>query len=128
VVSSNPLLLLDNRFLGAAPRALESWPEPTQRFLNPPNIFPVKNLSFEKRAAQHPPSFKASQGLSCRFSKPFGKFKFSHQMGKNLLIQCKIKATFKFFKYLPDSLLTKTHHTIPLFSQLKSLVPVPLRA
>jgi hypothetical protein len=30
--SSNPLLLLDNRFLGAAPRAFESWAEPTHRF------------------------------------------------------------------------------------------------
>jgi hypothetical protein len=27
---SNTLLLLDNRFLGAAPRAFESWPEPTR--------------------------------------------------------------------------------------------------
>jgi hypothetical protein len=88
---------LDNRFLGAEPRAFESWPEPTQRFLNPPNIFPVKNISFEKRAAQHPPFFKAGQGLSCRFSKAFCKFKiFPHQMAKNLLIQCKIIETLIF--------------------------------
>jgi hypothetical protein len=33
--SSNPLLLLDNRFLGAAPRAFESRPEPTRRFSKP---------------------------------------------------------------------------------------------
>ncbi len=33
--SSNPLLLLDNRFLGAAPRAFESRPEPTCRFWKP---------------------------------------------------------------------------------------------
>jgi hypothetical protein len=33
--SSNPLLLLDNGFLGAMPRAFESWPEPARQFWKP---------------------------------------------------------------------------------------------
>jgi hypothetical protein len=33
------------------------------------------SFSFEKRAAQHPPLLNAAQGLSCRFSKAFCKFK-----------------------------------------------------
>jgi hypothetical protein len=36
--SSNPLLLLDNRFLRAAPSAFESWPEPNRWFLNLRNM------------------------------------------------------------------------------------------
>ncbi len=69
--SSKPLLLLDNRFLRAAPRAFESQPEPTQQFWNPPRVFPIKQFSFEKRAAQHQPLLKAGQGLSCWCSKAF---------------------------------------------------------
>jgi hypothetical protein len=75
LVSSNPLLLLDNRFLGAVPRAFESWPEPTQRFLNPPNIFPVKNLSFEMRTRHY---LKLARVYLAGFQKLFANSKSFH--------------------------------------------------
>jgi hypothetical protein len=59
--SSNPLILLDNRFLGTAPRALITGQWPTRRFLNPPNMFSGEQLSFEKPAAN-----------DCHFRKPVG--------------------------------------------------------
>jgi hypothetical protein len=60
----------------------KSWPEPTHWFWKP--------------ARANLPILKASQSLSCQFSKAFCKFKsFSRWMAKNLLIQYKIKGTVK---------------------------------
>ncbi len=64
--SSNPLLLLDNRFLGAEPRAFESRPEPTCRFWKPAKAnLPILKASqsqladFESRPEPIYPVFKS---------------------------------------------------------------------
>ncbi len=58
--SSNPLLLLDNRFLGAASRAFESWPEPTESSVEP-------TRQFWKPARANLPILKAGQGQLANF-------------------------------------------------------------
>ncbi len=64
--SSNPLLLLDNRFLGAAPRAFESRPEPTFRFWKPTR----DNSPILKASQSQLADFESRPEQTCRFWKP----------------------------------------------------------
>jgi hypothetical protein len=87
-MSSNPLLLLESRFLAAAPRVqilgsywivefslqhskfLKTSHDQPSRLSSLPNMFPINNLLLKRQQhVQWPLVLKAGQGQFCRISK-----------------------------------------------------------
>ncbi len=134
--SSNPLLLLDNRFLKAAPRAFESWPEPTCRFWKPARAnSPIKYASqshladFETRPEPTRRFWKPARAYLPSFQKLFANSKaFCAKQIRICLFNIKLKGQLTFFWISAGLSPYQDPSYQTTFSQFSSRVPVPLKS
>ncbi len=116
--SSNPLHLLDDRYLDVAPRAFENRQEAISPVLKSGRyVGRRETILFWKVGSTAPTTFENRTVAISPVLKSFSKFKCFWRLNatNNLIIHYEIEGNvLKNYKYLPNFLLTKAFQTIPI--------------